>query len=88
MLYLVHPTQGIGDSGQGIVNAILFVLLTKPVRDSFLQSFCCMNGKGNLTERESCDTAFLVNDNSRLSYQLAHNMSTDSDAPTPDPATA
>lgn len=33
--------QGIGDSGQGWVNMILFVLLTKQVRDSFLRLFCC-----------------------------------------------
>ena len=87
---MLHPTQGIGDSGQGIVNAFLFVLLTKPVRDSFLQPICCTKGKGKLTEKaESCDTALLVNDehDSRLSYQISHNKLTDSDAATPDPVT-
>ena len=33
--------QGIGDSGQGMVNAVLFVLLTKQVRDAFLQLCGC-----------------------------------------------
>ena len=37
--------QGIGDSGQGLLNAILFVLFTKKVRDNFLfllrWLFCC-----------------------------------------------
>lgn len=33
--------QGIGDSGQGFTNAILFILFTKSVRNSFLRLVCC-----------------------------------------------
>jgi len=33
--------QGFGDSGQGFVNAILFVVFTKNVRDSFIRCICC-----------------------------------------------
>ena len=83
----LNPTQGIGDSGQGIVNAFLFVLLTKPVRDSFLQPFRCRfmtKGKGQTAETtESCENDLLVNDKreSRLS------QFTDSEAATPDPVT-
>lgn len=46
-----HSLQGIGDSGQGAANAILFVLFTKKVRDQFL--CCCRRNKkdGNIQER-------------------------------------
>lgn len=33
--------QGIGDSGQGFTNAILFILFTKNARDSFISCICC-----------------------------------------------
>ena len=33
--------QGIGDSGQGFANAILFVIFSKNVRQSFLQCVTC-----------------------------------------------
>jgi len=33
--------QGIGDSGQGFTNAILFILFTKNVRKAFLNFICC-----------------------------------------------
>ena len=33
--------QGIGDSGQGFVNAILFVALAKKVRVTLLSFVCC-----------------------------------------------
>ena len=33
--------QGIGDSSQGFANAILFVIFTKTIRDSFLKCICC-----------------------------------------------
>jgi hypothetical protein len=32
------PSQGIGDSGQGVANGILFVLFTKKARERFI---CC-----------------------------------------------
>lgn len=35
---MIDSMQGIGDSGQGIANAILFVLFTKRVRERFM---CC-----------------------------------------------
>ena len=33
--------QGIGDSGQGITNAILFVFLSKSTRKVFMDIICC-----------------------------------------------
>ena len=33
--------QGIGDSSQGFANAILFVIFTKNIRDSFIKCLCC-----------------------------------------------
>jgi hypothetical protein len=32
--------QGIGDSSQGFANAILFVIFTKNIRDSFIKCLC------------------------------------------------
>ncbi len=40
-LFLLMCLQGIGDSGQGFANAILFVLFTPKVRRYFLH--CCKN---------------------------------------------
>ena len=34
---LILHMQGIGDSGQGFTNGILFVLFTRKVRDKFIQ---------------------------------------------------
>ena len=33
--------QGIGDSSQGFANAILFVIFTKNIRDSFIKCISC-----------------------------------------------
>lgn len=33
--------QGIGDSSQGFANAILFVIFTKNIRESFVRCLCC-----------------------------------------------
>ena len=33
--------QGMGDSGQGFANAIIFVIFTKNIRDSFFKCICC-----------------------------------------------
>ena len=93
LLEFVHAhIQGVGDSGQGVVNAFLFVLLTKQVRDSFLQLFCCRRQKQQqLTEEaESSDTTHLVTEkpDARLSTQIAHYPFADSDTATPDPVTA
>ena len=33
--------QGIGDSSQGFANAIIFVIFTKNIRESFIRYFCC-----------------------------------------------
>lgn len=54
--YFSHATctQGIGDSGQGLLNAILFVILTKQVRDSYLRlCCCCKKDKGNKEKTNS-----------------------------------
>ena len=40
VLYFVY-SQGIGDSGQGFTNAILFIFFTKNVRRSFVRFLCC-----------------------------------------------
>lgn len=40
-LCLVVLLQGIGDSGQGFANAILFVVLTRKVRQHFLRCIRC-----------------------------------------------
>lgn len=53
--------QGIGDSGQGWVNMILFVLLTKQVRDSFLRLFCC-NSLMRLNEQHPKEKTELTKD--------------------------
>lgn len=37
--------SGIGDSGQGFANAILFVVFTKNVRKSFYKWICCKRGE-------------------------------------------
>ena len=61
--------QGIGDSSQGFANAIIFVIFTKNIRDSFIKCVCC--GKRALenntdTNREgqiqdySCETSHLA----------------------------
>ena len=43
---LLPSLQGIGDSGQGFANAILFVLFTPKVRRYFLRKlFCCRSSK-------------------------------------------
>ena len=87
----MHP-QGIGDSGQGFVNAVLFVLLTKQVRDSFLKPFCRRSRSDEERDRVvgSSDTAPMVTGahRTRLSSQIAsHRLLTDSrsEAITPDP---
>lgn len=36
----MHILQGIGDSGQGITNSLIFLFFTKKFRDS-VKSFCC-----------------------------------------------
>ena len=33
--------QGIGDSSQDFANAIIFVIFTKNIRDSFIRCICC-----------------------------------------------
>ena len=44
--------QGIGDSGQGFANAILFCLLTPKVRRYFLRHLCCLRKKKTVEEEE------------------------------------
>ena len=58
--------QGIGDSSQGFANAILFVIFTKNIRDSFLKCICCgkrdnldANYKGQIQEH-SCENSQLI----------------------------
>lgn len=41
MYYFIVIVQGIGDSSQGFANAILFVIFTKNIRDSFIKCLCC-----------------------------------------------
>ena len=33
--------QGIGDSSQGFVDVIIFVIFTKNIRDGFIKCICC-----------------------------------------------
>ena len=40
MLFFIS-FQGIGDSGQGFTNAILFIFFTKSVRNSLMGLLCC-----------------------------------------------
>ena len=39
--------QGIGDSSQGFANAILFIIFTKNIRESFFECFRCRMGQDN-----------------------------------------
>ena len=44
-----HGLQGIGDSGQGMTNAILFVLCTEAIRNSVWRRIhCCRKAAGGI----------------------------------------
>ena len=49
LLHLFHKLQGIGDSGQGIANAIIFIVFTRQVRKNIAswtkQHCCCYSSK-------------------------------------------
>lgn len=50
--------QGIGDSSQGFANAILFIIFTKNIRESFIDWIHCKKGQDNedLENREQTQT--------------------------------
>lgn len=47
MLYIITNLQGIGDSSQGFANAIIFVIFTKSIRNSFVRCFSCGKGRND-----------------------------------------
>ena len=48
LILSVSVLQGIGDSGQGFANAVLFILFTRSVRTSFMSCIvCCRKQKDN-----------------------------------------
>ena len=46
-------TQGIGDSSQGFANAIIFVIFTKNIRDSFIKCIRCRRRRSNVENAET-----------------------------------
>ena len=45
-------TQGIGDSSQGFANAIIFVIFTKNIRDSFIECIRCRRRRSKIENAE------------------------------------
>ena len=61
--------QGIGDSSQGFANAIIFVIFTKNIRDSFIKCICCKR-RNNIVEVEGQIQAY--SDQSHLNAISSH----------------
>ena len=64
LIYVFMCMQGIGDSGQGFFNAILFVIFSKNVRESFKRCLRCDKSKQlEQLKDESVEASF---DSSRM----------------------
>ena len=70
---IVCCVQGVGDSGQGFVNVVLFVLLTKPVRDAFLQLICCRSSSAAKTTTASDEENKLYESNDEAAPLIPSN---------------
>ena len=92
--YFYVMVQGIGDSGQWMVNAVLFVLLTKQVRDAFLQLCGCRSTVQqkavNTVKKEPTETTRLKAGSaqkSRVTSLITRYVPTQGDSITPEPLT-
>ena len=63
--------QGIGDSSQGFANAIIFVIFTKNIRDSFIKCICCGKRGKNGDDNIDANCEGEDQEHSRGSSQLA-----------------
>ena len=63
--------QGIGDSSQGFANAIIFVIFTKNIRDSFIKCICCGKRANNKDVNINANHEDEDQENSYESSQLA-----------------
>ena len=61
---LLHhiPPQGIGDSGQGMMNGILFVFLTKAVTSSVQRRICCCRKPADTIQRSGSSNGYRISD--------------------------